>query len=134
MRRTGATVLAVLAVLASCALAGANVPSADGMRGQYLSQIDQWVAAGGPQDRYRLDVVTMCQKLMYLRATGAAGEEKELDRRVEACTRLTLHRLSPQPEFARAQTRRAICRDLARVEPVFVKLCRDAGIAGAHMR
>lgn len=130
MARAAAIVSAFL--LASGAAGMANVPSADGMRQQFLSQIDQWVAAGGPQERLRTDVVTMCQKLMYMQQTGAPGEAAELERRAHYCVKLTQHRLTPQPEFADAGVRRHVCRDLARVEPVFVKLCRDAGISGAR--
>ena len=122
----------VLAIAVSAAPALANSPTADGVRGQYLDQIEQWVAVGGPRDRYPLDVVAMCQKLMFLRQTGVRGEYEEFNRRASHCAKLVQHRLSAQPEFSDARIRKTVCVKLARIEPVFVKLCRDAGISGVR--
>ena len=128
-------VLISFLLVSSSVLGQTSIPpaTADKLRDLYLQRLDAWVSSGGDVSTVQRDVVTNCGKLMYLRdpsmgqATSPALKEA-LDTRVDVCTKMTVHRAHPQPEFAKPEIVRITCGTMTSEEPVFARLCASASL------
>ncbi|WP_143007055.1 hypothetical protein [Ancylobacter rudongensis] len=97
------------------------------LRALYLRRLDAWVATRD-MSSIQAEVVGNCGKLMYLRdpsmGKSTSVEMKDtLDFRIDVCTKMTIHRVEPQPEFANPEIIKIICGDMPKNEPVFTRLC-----------
>ncbi len=95
-----------------------------------FGRLDQWVAGGGDLATIREEVVASCAQLAVLiatpeeRALFADLDREEYDLRVDVCTKMTMHRVSPQPEFARQDVLPLICD---RGQPMLTRVCQRSG-------
>lgn len=102
------------------------------LRAVYLRRLDAWVATRD-LSKVQADGVGNCGKMMYLRdppiGTATSKELKEtLDFRIDVCTKMTVHRVEPQPESANPATVKITCGDMSKNEPVFTRLCAKANL------
>lgn len=91
---------------------------------KYFGTLDTWVARGGRVEDVQSTVVETCGKLVMLNATS--GERVRLHFRVDVCTKLTVNRVHPQPEFQKREIVSMVC-DPGKLE-LFVKLCARNGL------
>jgi hypothetical protein len=126
-------VASVSAGLASSS-ASAQLQAADieKLQNLYLSRLDTWVASRDLKT-LQAQVVENCGKMMYLKdatlgqATPNALKET-LDTRIDVCTKITVHRVEPQPEFSNPAVIKIVCGDMPKSEPVIARLCVKAGV------
>lgn len=105
---------------------------------QYLSNLDRWVSDGERLSEPQLlasinrDLGPNCGKLVMLVASNSerssfltAKGREEYDFRVDVCIKMTVNRVHPQPEFAKAEIVQEICT--SRTKP-FAVLCQRSGL------
>lgn len=98
---------------------------------KYFSTLDSWVNSGGKINEVQDIVVKTCGKLVMLTANApekvslATTERDEFHFRVDVCTKMTINRVHPQPEFKNKETIKIICEDNEVV--LFKKLCLKSG-------
>jgi len=98
---------------------------------KYFQTLDGWVKKGGPIKELQDTVVKTCGKLVMLTASTpekvALSTTKRADfhHRVDVCTKMTVNRVHPQPEFEKKEIVRMICDESE--EDLFKKLCRRYG-------
>jgi hypothetical protein len=102
------------------------------LRALYLSRLDQWVSSSARPETVQAQVVENCGKLMMVLVSGdqqnafMGSQRDEFDTRVDICTKITVHRVSPQPEFSKPKILKLVCHDM---KSVFRDLCERAGLA-----
>lgn len=98
---------------------------------QYFQALDGWVKKGGPISELQGTVVKTCGKLVMLTANTSekillsTAQRDEFHHRVDVCTKMTVNRVHPQPEFETKEIVRMICDESK--EDLFRKLCRQYG-------
>lgn len=118
--------------LALASPAAAQSPQLEKLRALYLSRLDTWVTTGDMKV-IQEEVVGNCGKLMYLRdpSLGSAASkelQETMDMRIDVCTKITVHRVHPQPEFSKPAINKIVCGDMPKNEPVIGVLCEKAGV------
>lgn len=104
------------------------------LRDLYLSRLDAWVSGGGKPADIQASVVESCGRLVMVTASAAEAasflkdHREDLDLRVDVCTKLTITRSHPQPEFAKPEIRKIVCEDMPKEQAVFETLCKRAGL------
>lgn len=99
---------------------------------EYFSTLDSWVKEGGQVSEVQNMVVETCGKLVIATVGGSEGlslattQREEFHFRVDVCTKMTVNRVHPQPEFEKEELVKSICDDSKVV--VFKKLCRRSGL------
>lgn len=117
-------------MLTTAPLASAQENPGVVMENFLFDRLDQWVLGGGDMTTVQDSVVASCSQLAVLLATPEqralfADLDREVyDLQVDVCTKLTMHRVSPQPEFAGPNMLSLICD---RGRPIFTKLCTRSG-------
>lgn len=102
------------------------------LRDLYLSRLDQWVSSNAKPETIQTQVVENCGKLMMVLVSAEQQKafmgpaRDELDTRVDICTKITVHRVSPQPEFSNPKILKLVCHDM---KSVFHNLCERANLA-----
>lgn len=119
---------------AAAALAQAPGLPVEKLQDLYLGRLDAWVTTRDLKT-VQSQVVENCGKMMYLRdATLGQATPKDLketlDVRIDVCTKITVHRVEPQPEFSNPQINKIVCGDMPKSEPVITRLCAKAGVKG----
>lgn len=95
---------------------------------RYFDTLDAWVARGGPMDEVQQTVVQTCGKLVMLMASAAekmalaTARREDFHFRVAVCTKITVNRVHPQPEFEKRETVAIIC-DRSEID-LFKTLCK----------
>lgn len=103
-----------------------------GLIDRYFKALDQWVAGGGTLGQIQSEVVENCGKLVMLHATEAeqtsfmTTQRDEFDFRVDVCTKITVNRVHPQPEFDNPKITTMICDESQLA--LFKKLCWKSGL------
>jgi hypothetical protein len=106
-------------------------PTTEKLEDRYFQTLDDWVARGGVVSEVQQAVVEPCGKLVLL--TARAGEKvaltttrrSEFHFRVDVCTKITVNRLYPQPQFKRVEVVNAVCDgDVG----LFARLCKRSGL------
>lgn len=98
----------------------------------YLERLDKWVSDGGNVGHLQEKVVTNCGKLFYIhvdpnRISILSTEERDkYDTLIDMCTKITVTRVYPQPEFESPENIELICTNVATEHPIFIKLCQKA--------
>lgn len=104
----------------------------DKLEDEYFRRLDDWVRRGGPVQEIQSTVVETCGKLVMLNASTAekvklmTTEREEFDFRVDVCTKMTVNRIHPQPEFENPKIVSSIC-DESNVL-LYKKLCKRSGL------
>jgi hypothetical protein len=104
------------------------------LRDLYLSRLDTWVSGGGEPADVQTGVVETCGRLIMVTASAAEAaafmkeRREDLDLRVDVCTKLTITRAHPQPEFSKPEIRKIVCEDMPKKQAVFETLCKRAGL------
>ncbi len=97
----------------------------------FSERLDSWVAAGGPVANVQSDVVSVCGRLVVTQGGFFALplfetiSRNDFNFRVDACTKLTVNRVYPQPEFANPQIVKIICQGS---DQFFKRLCARTGL------
>ncbi len=133
-RQTSAVAHIAAAMLAFALPAAAQSVPVEKLQALYLSRLDAWVASRDVKT-VQAEVVGNCGKMMYLRdpslGSATTSELKEtLDMRIDVCTKITVHRVEPQPEFSNPAINKIVCGDMPKSEPVIGVLCAKAGVKG----
>lgn len=82
---------------------------------KYFATLDNWVERGGPISEIQELVVKTCSKLVMLDASPSekiaftTTQREEFDFRVDVCTKITVNRVHPQPEFEKKELIKMIC-------------------------
>lgn len=98
---------------------------------KYFLTLDGWVKKGGPINELQDTVVKTCGKLVMLTASTSekvalsTTQRDEFHHRVDVCTKMTVNRVHPQPEFEKKEIVKMICDESK--EDLFKKLCRRYG-------
>ncbi len=104
------------------------------LRDLYLSRLDAWVSGGGKPADVQSGVVETCGRLLMVTATATEAvafmkeRREDLDFRVDVCTKLTITRAHPQPEFSKPEIRKIVCEDMPETQSIFEVLCKRAGL------
>lgn len=99
---------------------------------KYYSTLDGWVKGGGQFSEVQNTVVETCGKLVMLTVSASdkvaisTTQREEFHFRVDACTKMTVNRVHPQPEFENKEIVRMICDESKVV--LFEKLCSRSGL------
>jgi hypothetical protein len=100
----------------------------------YLERLDSWVEAGGDVNTVQNEVVANCGKLFYMHVDPARipnlspKEKEDYDMLIDVCTKITVTRVHPQPEFENPKIVKLICAGMAVDHPVISKLCQRARV------
>lgn len=104
------------------------------LRDLYLTRLDTWVSSGGkPTDAQRV-VVETCGLLVMVTASASEAtafmkeRRDDLDFRVDVCSKLTVTRVHPQPEFTKPEIRKIVCEAMPKEQAIFGTLCKRAGL------
>lgn len=130
--KTKATVLFVVVLIMSATDIKAETPVKNKLEENYFSTLDDWVKRGGRVDEVQNVVVKTCGKLVMLEASVSekmaltTTKRDEFDFRVDVCTKMTVNRVHPQPEFERKEIVKQICDDTK--VTLFKKMCRRSGL------
>jgi hypothetical protein len=96
------------------------------LKALYLDRLEKWIANPNPTTAQE-QVVRTCGMLTIISApldTASnflkGDEREEFDARVDACSKLTVHRAWPQPEFSKPKTIDLVCN---RWTPLLRELC-----------
>jgi hypothetical protein len=99
---------------------------------KYFQTLDGWVKRGGPANEVQDTVVQTCGKLVMLTVSSSERvalstiQREQFHYRVDVCTKITVNRVHPQPEFEKKEIIRIIC-DESTVS-LFKKLCKRYGL------
>lgn len=97
----------------------------------YWAKLDAWVNGGGNLQTIQANVVETCGKLTVATATKSevtgflTTEREEFDWRVDVCTKSTVHRVYPQPEFDNPEIVSMICGSNV---ALYQKVCERSGL------
>jgi hypothetical protein len=98
----------------------------------YFTTLDGWVNRGGPVNELQDTVVQTCGKLVMVtvntseKLSLSTTQRDEFHFRADVCTKMTVNRVYPQPEFEKKETVSMIC-DASKVS-LFRKLCKHSGL------
>ncbi len=98
----------------------------------YFSTLDGWVKRGGPVNELQDTVVQTCGKLVLLTVNASeklalvTTQREEFHIRVDVCTKMTVNRVYPQPEFEKKDIVSTICDDSK--ASLYRKLCKRSGL------
>jgi hypothetical protein len=119
-------------------LLGVTVTAADAEKSateqleeKYFQTLDGWIKRGGLVNELQDAVVKTCGKLVMLTASNSekvsllTTQRDEFHHRVDVCTKMTVNRVHPQPEFEKKEIIRTICDESK--ENLFKKLCKRYG-------
>lgn len=102
------------------------------LEAKYFGTLDNWVSRGGPVNEVQNTVVETCGKLVMLTSDAneklplATTQREEFHFRADVCTKMTVNRVHPQPEFQKTEIVKMIC-DVSRIA-LFKKMCRHSGL------
>ena len=119
--------IALASLLVMCGRETSNL-----LEEQYFGTLDSWVTRGGPMDELQGTLVETCGKLVMItvgtseKAAFSTTQREEFHFRVDVCTKMTVNRVYPQPEFEKEDVVATIC-DKSEVT-LFSKLCRRNGL------
>lgn len=119
-------------LLLASGISYAEPSAAEKLEENYFSTLDGWVKRGGQVSEVQNTVVETCGKLVMLTVSAsekvalATTQREEFHFRVDACTKMTVNRVHPQPEFEKKEIVKMIC-DESKVT-VFRKLCSRSGL------
>jgi hypothetical protein len=122
-------ILLFFTVLATVAHADKSVT--EQLEEKYFQTLDGWVKKGGPVNEVQDTVVKTCGKLVMLTASNSektslsTTQRDQFHNRVDVCTKMTINRVYPQPEFEKKEIVRMICDESK--ESLFKKLCQRYG-------
>jgi len=122
-------IVLVLSVLAT--VAHAEKSATEQLEEKYFQTLDGWVKRGGPVIEIQDVVAKTCGKLVMLTASDSEKaslstiKRDEFHHRVDVCTKMTVNRVHPQPEFEKKEIIRMICDESK--ENLFKKLCKRYG-------
>jgi len=97
----------------------------------YFSKLDDWVKRGGNINDVQNVIVDTCAKLVMATVdlsemtALSTTQREEFHFRVDVCTKMTVNRVHPQPEFDKKITLKIICGDSDVI--LFKKLCHISG-------
>lgn len=100
----------------------------------YLQRLDKWVSDGGDVNSIQEQVVTNCGKLFYMhvepeRIASLSEEARQgYDQLIDVCSKMTINRVHPQPEFENPKIVKIVCKDMATDHPVIGRLCQKANL------
>ena len=103
--------------------------AARGLEDKYFQTLNSWVERRGPIEEVQGTVVATCGELVMLNADPAerarlsTTDREEFHFRVDVCTKMTVNRVYPQPEFENRELVSRICNNAA-----FATLCRRSGL------
>ncbi len=112
-------------------VAHAEKSATEQLEEKYFQTLDGWVKRGGPVNELQDTVVKTCGKLVMLTASNSekvslsTTQRGEFHHRVDVCTKMTVNRVHPQPEFEKKEIIRMICDESK--ENLFKKLCKRYG-------
>lgn len=112
-------------------VAHAEKSATEQLEEKYFQMLDGWVKRGGPVNELHDTVVKTCGKLVMLTASNSekvslsTTQRGEFHHRVDVCTKMTVNRVHPQPEFEKKEIIRMICDESK--ENLFKKLCKRYG-------
>lgn len=112
-------------------VAHAEKSATEQLEEKYFQTLDGWVKRGGPVNELQDTVVKTCGKLVMLTASNSekvslsTTQRDEFHHRVDVCTKMTVNRVHPQPEFEKKEIIRMICDESK--ENLFKKLCKRYG-------
>lgn len=101
------------------------------LEGKYFGTLDDWAAGNSGVESIQNEVVPTCGKLIMLRASTAertafsTTQREDFHSLVDICTKITVHRKWPQPEFENPEIRKTIC---ASENELLLQLCVRAGV------
>ena len=90
-----------------------------GLEDKYFRTLNSWVERRGPIEEVQGTVVATCGKLVMLnagpaeRARLSTTDREEFHFRVDVCTKMTVNRVHPQPEFEKRDLVFRICNNAA---------------------
>ena len=122
-------IILVLSVLST--VTHAEKSATEKLEEKYFQTLDGWVKRGGPVIEIQDTVVKTCGKLVMLiashseKASLSTVNRNEFHHRVDVCTKMTVNRVHPQPEFEKKEIIRMICDESK--ENLFEKLCKRYG-------
>jgi hypothetical protein len=99
---------------------------------KYFHTLDGWVKRGGSMNEVQDTVVQTCGKLVMLTVSNSekvalsTTQREEFHYRVDVCTKMTINRVHPQPEFEKKEIIRMICDEIK--VNLFKKLCKRYGL------
>jgi hypothetical protein len=103
--------------------------AARALEDKYFQTLDSWVERRGPIEDIQSTVAATCGKLVMLDATPServrlsTTDREEFHFRVDVCTKMTVNRVHPQPEFENRELVSQICKNAA-----FRTLCGRSGL------
>ena len=112
-------------------VAHAEKSATEQLEEKYFQTLDGWVKRGGPMNELQDTVVKTCGKLVMLTASNSekvslsTTQKDEFHHRVDVCTKMTVNRVHPQPEFEKKEIIRTFCDESK--ENLFKKLCKRYG-------
>lgn len=110
----------------------AETTATDKLEDQYFSTLDDWVKGGGQVNELQNSVVRTCGKIILLTVSTSkklslsTTQKEEFHFRVDVCTKMTVNRAHPQPEFKDKEMVKMICDDSKII--AFKKLCHNSGL------
>lgn len=123
---------AVLAVILVNSTSHGEDNASQKLETKYFATLDSWVNQGGPVNEIQEQVVQTCGKLVMLTADPSeklalsTTQREEFHFRVDVCTKMTVNRVYPQPEFEKKEIVSMICDE--REVTLFRKLCKRYGL------
>jgi hypothetical protein len=134
LRFISRTITALVLVAAGLTDPSANASQtlSDKLEDQYFATLNGWVKRGGKVSEYPNAVVETCQKLVMASASASEAialttvKKEHFDYRVNVCSKTTVHRVYPQPEFSDPAIVQKICDD--HDVTLLKKLCRHSGL------
>ena len=124
-------ILIFLVISVFATVAHAEKSATEQLEEEYFQTLDGWVKRGGPVIEIQDTVVKTCGKLVMLTASHAEKaslstiKRDKFHHRVDVCTKMTVNRIHPQPEFEKKEIIRKICDESK--ENLFKKLCKRYG-------
>jgi hypothetical protein len=106
----------------------------DGLFDIGMEHLDSWVANGANLKTLQSQVVEPCGNIIITQAGWFERLElmtiyrSEFDIRVAVCTKMTVNRRYPQPEFKNAKLEYLICDDPNPYHEVLRHLCQRSGL------
>jgi hypothetical protein len=103
----------------------------DRFMGLYTHRLDDWAHRGGPVQTVQNDVVTNCGKFVLTEAGPINAlwlsmfDREEFDFRVDVCSKITINRVHPQPEFQNPEIVRSLCGSQT---ALYRRLCEISGV------
>ena len=99
-----------------------------------MEHLDSWVANGANIKTLQSQVVETCGNIIITQAGWFERLElmtiyrSEFDFRVDVCTKMTVNRRYPQPEFKNAKLEYLVCDDPKPFHEVLRQLCQRSGL------